>query len=165
MTLLLALLVASAPAPTPFKIVEIREPKRILPILLARAGNEERYVGVACFSPKRLVPLARMPGVKKFWAEPGSLAGGHRVRYHFDAGPELSARWRGRGDFVGAVEAVSKPDEFIKGLTNASRVHLRIYEAGKRFVEDDFSFTGAAEAISELKIRCGVPSVGMPTAK
>lgn len=163
--MLLALFVAAAPTVIPFEIVEIREPKRVLPILLARAGSAERYVGVACFSPKRLVPLARMPGVKKFWAEPGSLAGGHRVRYRFDAGPELGARWRGRGDFVGAVEAVSKPAEFIDGLTTASSVRLRIYEAGKRFVEDDFAYTGAAEAIAEIRRRCGAPLASMPAAK
>jgi hypothetical protein len=101
-----------------------------------------------------------MPGVKAFWAVPGLVAGGHRVRYRFDGGPEQRARWLGSGSFVGAVEKVSRPEEFIEGLKRASSVELRVYEVGHRFVEGRFDYSGAQAAIAEVARRCGLPDDG-----
>lgn len=154
-------------APVPFEIVEMAGVKRGERLLVARSGSGERYIAVGC-SPGRsrsLVPLARMPGVDAFWAVPGLAAGGHRVRYSFDGGPEMRARWLGRGSHVGAPQKVSKPAEFIDGLVRSSSVWFRVYEVGDRYVEDRFAYRGAAEAVAELARRCAVPADGSKAKK
>jgi hypothetical protein len=167
MMMIAMLLAAAAPEAAPFQIVWMNEFETNVPVLVAKAGTEERFVAVGC-SPSvtpRLVPVIRMAGMKDFWAEPGILAGGHRVRFAFDEGTEQKGRWLGRGAFVSATHSASKPVEFISGLAKASTLKVRIYEVGDRYVEGEFAYTGAAEAIAELSRRCGVPSDGRAAKK
>jgi len=166
--MMISMLVAAAAAePVPFQIAWMTEYETHKPVLVAKSGTDDRYVGVGCsrdITPK-LVPVVRMAGMKDFWAEPGILAGGHRVRFTFDEGAEQRGRWLGRGEWVSATHQASRPVEFIAGLTKGSHVKVRIYEVGSRYVEGEFSYTGAADAIAEISRRCGVPADGTSAKK
>lgn len=125
-------------------------------MIYASVGTLPRFLAFGCESGDGSLSVLLSLNANVGYSMPGVIAGGTRVRYSFDGGPEQSKRWAGVGDTVIARAAPSRPLEFVRALRGTTSVRLRVEVEGGREVDVTYRYSDPSAIVDEVARRCGV---------